>query len=151
MAPKSKPLKSKTSKYFKCKQCLGYVLNSRRRAHRCEKPSEENVFANLEEEPREAWVKLRKFASKLGSQKIYCSAKAVMFSRNVCYMFVRSKKSRIELCFMLDRKLDHEQIKKVDAYSKTRFRHTVDVHHEDLIEEPLTDWILEAWKIAAKS
>ena len=151
MATKSKHLKSKSSKYYKCKQCLGYVLNSRRKSHRCEKPSEESVFENLVEEPREAWIKLRKFASSLGPQKIYCSAKAVMFSRNVCYMFVRCKKSRIELCIMLDHKLDHEQIKKVDAYSKTRFRHIINVHHEDLIEGPLTEWILQAWKVALKA
>lgn len=52
---------------------------------------------------------------------------------------------------MLDHKLTDEQIKKVEAYSKTRFRHTFNVEHEDSIEEPITDWILKAWKIATKS
>jgi hypothetical protein len=65
-------------------------------------------------------------------------------------MFVRAKKSKIEVCIMLDKKLTHEQIKKVEAYSKTRLRHTIMVEHEDSIEEPLTDWILAAWKIAVK-
>ncbi len=142
---------AKKMKYFKCNQCLGYILTSKKKSHHCEVPSEETVFQNLEEEPREAWTKLRNFASDLGQQRIYCSAKAVMFSRDVCYMFVRSKRNRLEVCLMLDKKIRHEQISKVESYSKNRLRHTINVSHEDSIEEPLTDWIRHAWTIATRS
>lgn len=150
MAKKSKVRKKAPLKYFKCSQCLGYIPLTKKKSHHCEIPTEEAVFQNLEDEPRDAWVKLKEFASNLGPQRIYYSAKAAMFSRDVCYMFVRSKKNKIEVCLMLDEKISHDHIKKVEAYSKTRLRHTLHVFHEDTIEEPITDWILKAWEIAAK-
>jgi hypothetical protein len=150
MAKKSKIRKKISAKYYKCNQCRGYILLAKKKSHHCVIPTEEAIFENLEDEPREAWSKLKKFAENLGPQKIYCSAKAVMFSRDVCYMFVRSKKNKIELCLMLDEKIIHDSIKKIEEYSKTRFRHTLHIHHEDSIEVPLTDWILKAWNMAFK-
>lgn len=114
-------------------------------------PTEKLVLSNLEDEPREAWLKLKKFTLSLGPQVIYCSAKAIMFSRDVCFMFVRSKKKKIEICILTDRKISHSTIKKTEMYSATRFRHLIDVYHEDSIEEPLSTWISEAWVLSAKN
>lgn len=55
MLKKSKNRKEVTPKYYKCNQCLGYILLSKKKSHQCETPSEEKVFENLEEDPREAW------------------------------------------------------------------------------------------------
>lgn len=118
--------------------------------HVCVQPTEATVLANLEDDPRDAWRKLRAFAVSLGEQRIYCSSKAIMFAREICYMFVRAKKSRLELYLMLDQTIKDPLVKKVEQYSKTRFRHRFDIHHEDMIEEPLTDWILSAWDLATR-
>ena len=143
-------LKKNSPVAFKCKQCLGYFSIKEKGSHDCELPTETSVLSELEQEPRQAWLKVRNFASSLGPQKIYYSAKAIMFSREVCYMFVRPGKKKLELFIMLDRKIKSPLIKKIDPYSKTRFRHTVHVDHEDIIEEPLTDWVQLAWEATSR-
>ncbi len=103
-------------------------------------------MSHLTGELRDAWVKLREVSAGLGEQRIYASAKAVMFSRSSCYFFARPKKASLELCIFLAGELDHPIIKSSKPVSKQKLAHTVLVHHEDQIEAPLTEWIQAAWE-----
>lgn len=95
---------------------------------------------------KDAWRKLRGFASSLGEQRIYTSAKAIMFSRRVCYLFVRPKKSYLEVVFFSPSELKHPSLKKANRVSKTKVANTFPLIHADQVEEPLTDWIREAFE-----
>lgn len=108
-------------------------------------PTVEDVTRGLNEDFRDAWEKLDSFARELGDQRIYASARAVMFARDVCYMFLRPKKSYLELVFFLNRKFEHPALKKPYEVSKTKWGYTMKVVHADQIEEPLTDWLRESW------
>lgn len=94
----------------------------------------------------EAWKKLRRFAVDLGTQRVYASGMAVMFSRGVCYLFVKPRIDALELCLFLGERVEQPWVKTVRAVSKTKFAHTVRVIHEDQVEEPLTSWIQMAWR-----
>ena len=58
--------------------------------------SESYLISPLNEELKETWFKIREYGEALGPQRIYASGKAIMFSKKVCYFFVRPKK-RIKL------------------------------------------------------
>jgi len=108
--------------------------------------SEAEFERAMSEDFRDAWRKLRAFAAGLGEQRIYTSAKAIMFSRRVCYLFVRPKKSYLEVVFFLPKQLEHPLVKGGGEASKTKFYNTVRLIHADQVEEPLTDWVREAFE-----
>ena len=82
----------------------------------------------------------------MGEQRIYTSEKAIMFARRICHAFVRPKKSYLELCFFLNRPLKNADVK-VQERSKVKYAHTFRLVHSDQVEEPLTDWLREAYEL----
>lgn len=147
-AGSGKRKRSKTPSYFKCPQCLSYLPIEKKKSHFCVKPQESDLLAVLTPEAREAWDLLRAFACGLGEQRVYASNKAIMFARRICYFFVRPKPKGLELTLFVDHRIQHPSIKRVLDYSKTKHAHVVQVVHVDQIEEPLTDWLREAWDLA---
>ena len=142
--PKKKA-KSKTQFHPNCDKCgIPYDMN---RPHECVPLTERDLLANIEEDLRDAFLTLRERAEALGEQRIYNNARAVMFSRRVCYMYVRfNKKAYVELCFFLPREEKDLAIHRTQAVSKTRFSHTFKLVHADQVEEPLMEWVREAYE-----
>jgi hypothetical protein len=114
--------------------------------HDCWTTTEAALTADLTEDLREAWERLRETAAEFGEQRIYASHNSIMFARKSCYFFVRPKKSFLEVCVFLRRSVRHPRIRRVDASSKTKFAHIVQVRHRDEVEPPMTDWLLEAYR-----
>lgn len=114
--------------------------------HRCPEVTEAGLTAHLGEELRDAWERLRASAAALGDQRIYASHNSIMFARKTCYAFVRPKKKALELVVFLHRALSSPHIRRVDAVSKTKWAHTVNLVHRDQVETPLTDWLREAYE-----
>jgi hypothetical protein len=151
-----KPAKKKTARkaqaavkepfHKKCYYCLADIVNDPK--HACIPLTEKDLFADLNEDFWEAFLTLRAEASKLGEQKIYNNARCIMFSRKVCYMFVRPKKSFMELTFFLSRKEKSPSIHRVVPSSKTKFAHLVKLVHADQVEAPLTKWLKDAYALA---
>lgn len=108
--------------------------------------SEAEFVRGMTPDFKDAWLKLRSFATSLGEQRVYTSEKAIMFSRRICYLFVRPKKSYLEVVFFLPDVLKHPQIKRGNRVSKTKAANTFQLIHSDQVEEPLTDWIKEAFR-----
>ncbi|MGA8266551.1 MAG: DUF5655 domain-containing protein [Candidatus Acidiferrales bacterium] len=109
--------------------------------------TEAELVDGLNEDLRDAWEKLRAFAAGLGPQRIYASALSIMFARKVCYIFVRPKKTFLEVWIFLPREIEgltsmHGPTK------KARYCNLFKLVHADQIEEPLTDWIREAFDFA---
>jgi len=109
--------------------------------------TEAELIDGLDEDLRDAWQKLRAFAAGLGTQRIYASPLSIMFSKKVCYFFVRPRKTFLEVWIFLPRKIKgltsmHGPAKKV------KYCNLFKVVHADQIEEPLTDWIREAFDFA---
>lgn len=109
--------------------------------------SEEFLIQPLEEDLKDAWYKLREFGESLGEQRIYASGRAIMFSKKVCYFFVRPQKKYLEVVIFLPRKRAEADYKSIREVSKSKYAHTVRVIHSDQVEGELTDAIEEAYRI----
>src|SRR5262249_50510953 len=91
---------------------------------------------------------LRETAASFGDQRIYASRQSIMFSRNACYFFVRPRKSHLEICFFLGRKLKDSRVRMAVQTSKVKFGHIIRVKHRDEVESPITDWLKEAYEVS---
>jgi hypothetical protein len=110
--------------------------------------SERELTRNLSEDLVDAWERLRETAGEFGEQRIYASHHSIMFSRKVCYFFVRPQKKYLEIWFFLGRKIKDSRIRKIVATSKVKFAHHVRITHRDEVESPITDWLQEAYKVS---
>jgi hypothetical protein len=109
--------------------------------------TEAELINGLDEDLRDAWQKLRAFAAGLGTQRIYASALSIMFSKKVCYFYVRPRKTFLELWIFLPREIEG-LISMHGPTKKVRYCNRFKVVHGDQIEEPLTDWLREAFDFA---
>jgi hypothetical protein len=116
--------------------------------HDCWTTTEAALTADLSEDLREAWERLRETAAEFGEQRIYASHNSIMFARKACYFFVRPKKSFLEVCVFLGRAVRSPRIRRVEPSSKTKFYHIIQVKHRDEVEAPFTDWLQEAYEFS---
>jgi hypothetical protein len=128
---------------YHCKQLI-----DENAAHDCWTTTEAALTADLSEDLREAWERLRDTAAEFGEQRIYASHNSIMFSRRSCYFFVRPKRSFLEVCVFLGRAVRSPRIRRVDPSSKTKFVHVIQVKHRDEVEAPMTNWLQEAYDLA---
>jgi len=129
---------------YHCKQ----LVDESDDTHDCWTTTEAALTADLSEDLREAWERLRESAAEFGEQRIYASHNSIMFSRKACYFFVRPKKSFLEVCVFLARAVRSPPVRRVAPSSKTKFYHVIQVRHRDEVEAPLTDWLQEAYDLA---
>ena len=132
-----------TRECYHCKQPVG-----ENETHDCWTTTEAALTAELSEDLREAWERLRETAAEFGEQRIYASHQSIVFSRKSCYFFVRPKKSFLEVCVFLARQVRSPQIRRAAPSSKTKFFHIVHVKHRDEVEPPLTEWLHEGYELA---
>jgi hypothetical protein len=127
-----------------CYHCKQWVEEGE--AHDCWTTTEAALTADLSEDLRDAWERLRDAAADLGEQRIYASHNSIMFSRKSCYFFVRPKKSFLEVCVFLGRPLKAPQVRRSEVSSKTKFFNLIQIKHRDEVEAPITDWLREAYE-----
>jgi len=127
---------------YHCKQWIGDG-----EAHDCRTTTEAALTADLSEDLRDAWERLREAAVELGDQRIYASGSAIMFARDVCHFFVRPKRSFLELVVFLGRTVKAPQIRRADRTSKSKVAHMIQIRHRDEVEPPITDWLREAYEL----
>ena len=113
--------------------------------HNCWTTTEAALTADLSEDLRDAWQRLRETAVEFGAQRIYASLNSIMFSRNACYFFVLPKRGYVEVCFFLGRTLKASQVRRAMPASTTKTAHLIHVRHRDEVEPPMTDWLQEAY------
>ena len=128
-----------------CYHCKEWIDNDA--PHDCWTTTEAALTAELSDDLRDAWERLREAAAELGEQRIYASHHCIMFSRKACYFFVRPKRNALELCVFLGRTLKSPLVRRATPSSKTKIAHLIDVKHRDQVEPPLTDWIREAYEL----
>ena len=63
---------------------------------------------------------------------------------------MRPKKSYLEICFFLGRKLKDPRVRKAVPTSKVKFGHLIRLKHRDEVESPITDWLKEAYEVSGK-
>ena len=127
-----------------CYHCKQWVKEGE--PHDCWTTTEAALTADLSEDLRDAWERLRETAAEFGDQRIYASHNSIMFSRRSCYFFVRPKKSFLEVCVFLGRPLKAPQVRRSDASSKSKFFNIIQIRHRDEVEAPVTDWLREAYE-----
>jgi uncharacterized protein DUF5655 len=130
-----------------CYHCKQWVEAGE--AHDCWTTTEAALTADLSEDLKDAWERLRETAADLGDQRIYASHKSIMFSRASCYFFVRPKRKHLEVCIFLGRALRAPQVKRADKASRSKIFHIVHIRHRDEVEAPITDWLREAYDFSA--
>jgi Domain of unknown function (DUF5655) len=69
-----------------------------------------------------------------------------MFARQACYLFVRPKRSFLEVCIFLGRTVKAPQVRRTDPVSRVKVAHILQIRHRDEVEAPITDWMLEAYE-----
>lgn len=116
-------------------------------AHDCWTTTEAALTADLSDDLRDAWERLREAMVELGEQRIYASGSCIMFSREVCHVFVRPKRKVLEICIFLPRALKDPRVRRADKSSKVKFANLVHIQHRDEVEPPLTDWLGEAYAL----
>ncbi|HEY7172662.1 MAG TPA: DUF5655 domain-containing protein [Vicinamibacterales bacterium] len=129
-----------------CYHCKQWVEEGE--PHDCWTTTEAALTADLDEDLRDAWERLRETAAAFGDQRIYASHKSIMFSRRACYFFVRPKTKFLELCVFLGRPLRAPQVRRAERTSATKVAHILQVRHRDEVESPITDWLQEAYELA---
>jgi hypothetical protein len=129
-----------------CYHCKQWVEEGE--PHDCWTTTETALTADLSEDLREAWERLRETAAEFGDQRIYASHNSIMFARKACYFFVRPKKSFLEVCVFLGRPLKVPQVRRSEASSKSKFYSIIQLRHRDEVEAPITDWLREAYEFA---
>ena len=129
-----------------CYHCKQWIEQGE--AHDCWTTTEAALTQDLSEDLQDAWQRLRETAADFGEQRIYASHKSIMFSRKVCYFFVRPKRSFLEVCVFLRRTVRSPQVRRVDEVSKSKIVHFIQIRHRDEVEPPITDWLREAYELA---
>ena len=127
-----------------CFHCKQWVAEGQ--PHDCWTTTESALTADLSDDLRDAWERLRETAEEFGDQRIYASHNSIMFSRKACYFFVRPKRSYLEVVVFLGRRVTAPQIRRIHESSKTKFAHVFHVKHRDEVEAPVTDWLREAYE-----
>ena len=117
-------------------------------AHDCWTTSEAALTRALPEEVRDAWERLRETAVDFGEQRIYASHKSIMFSRRVCYFFVRPRTKNLEVVIFLGRQVKDPRVKVAGRPSRTKVANILRITHRDEVEAPLTDWLREAYEMS---
>src|SRR5437879_6524707 len=118
--------------------------------HDCWTTTEAALTAELPDDLRDAWERLRETAVELGEQRIYASGTAIMFSRESCYFFVRPRRRDLQVCIFLGRAIRSPLVRRVERKSKTKLVHIVHITHRDQVESPVTDWMREAYELHDK-
>jgi hypothetical protein len=129
-----------------CFHCKQWIPSGQE--HDCWTTTEAALTRNLDEDLREAWERIRESAVELGEQRIYASHHSIMFARRVCYFFVRPKKAYLEVCVFLGRAVKHPLVHKAENSSAAKTWHLLRIVHRDQVEEPMTDWLREAYEFA---
>jgi hypothetical protein len=128
-----------------CYHCKQWVEEGE--AHDCWTTTEGALTGELSDDLKEAYERLRETAAEFGEQRIYASHHCIMFSRKSCYFFVRPKRDHLELCVFLGRTIKAPQVRRIDRSSKTKLVHFIRIQHRDEVEAPVTDWLLEAYRL----
>ena len=129
-----------------CYHCKQWVEAAE--PHDCWTTTQAALTADLSDDLREAWERLRETAVEFGDQRIYASHSSIMFSRTSCYFFVRPKRSFLEVCIFLGRAVKGPQIRRVNRVSKSKLVHMLRITHRDEVEAPITDWLREAYELS---
>ncbi|HEX4998155.1 MAG TPA: DUF5655 domain-containing protein [Terriglobia bacterium] len=146
-AARPKPAKKALArKGHECYHCRQWVEAGE--AHDCWTTTEAALTRDLPEDLRDAWERIRETAVEFGEQRIYASHKSIMFSRTVCYFFVRPAKKALEVWFFLGRTAKSPMIRKALSSSGVKVAHLVRITHRDEVEAPLTDWLKEAFAVS---
>ena len=132
-----------------CYHCKQWIEEGE--PHDCWTTTEAALTADLSEDLRDAWERLRQTAADFGEQRIYASHHSIMFSRKACYFFVRPKRSFLEVCVFLPRALKAPQVRRAVASSKTKVANLIQLRHRDEVESPITDWLREAYEYSASA
>jgi hypothetical protein len=127
---------------YHCKQLIGPG-----EAHDCWTTTEAALTADLSDDLRDAWERLRETAAAFGDQRIYASGTAIMFSRESCYFFVRPKRSFLQVCVFLGRAVRAPQVRRVERKSKSKLANVIHITHRDEVERPFVDWLREAYDL----
>jgi hypothetical protein len=144
MAMKKKAVKKTTKKSAKKKAAPKKAKREYHHKHEGMVVTEAYLTRELSDDLRDAWLKLRAFGASLAPERIYASHNCIMFSRKTCFFFVRPKKKWLEVWFFAGRAVPGLKSMR-GAKTIEKYSNFFKLEHADQVEEPLTDWLREAY------
>jgi len=129
---------------YECLHCKQWVEEGE--PHDCWTTTEAALTQDLSDDLKDAWERLRETAVEFGEQRVYASHHSIMFSRKVCYFFVRPKTRYLEVCIILGRPIKAPQVRSVLKGSRSKYANMIRITHRDEVEAPITDWLREAYE-----
>ena len=115
-----------SKKDFECYHCKHWIKAGE--PHDCWTTTEAALTAELSDDLRDAWERLRESAVELGEQRIYASHHSIMFARKACYFFVRPKRKFLEVCIFLDRPVRDPRVRRVERPSRTKVANLIRIN-----------------------
>jgi Domain of unknown function (DUF5655) len=128
---------------YECFHCKQWVEQGD--DHDCWTTTEAALTQELPEDLRDAWDRLRDTVLEFGPQRVYASHHSIMFSKKVCYFFVRPKPRYLEVCIILGRPIRAPQVRSVMKGSRKKYANMIRITHRDEVEAPIADWLREAY------
>jgi hypothetical protein len=128
---------------YECFHCKQWVEQGD--DHDCWTTTEATLTQELPEDLRDAWDRLRDTVLEFGPQRVYASHHSIMFSKKVCYFFVRPKPRYLEVCIILGRPIRAPQVRSVMKGSRKKYANMIRITHRDEVEAPIADWLREAY------
>ena len=108
------------------------AISSGRRAHDCWTTTEAALTADLSEDLRDAYERLRESASELGEQRIYASHHSIMFARRSCYCLRPAEAQSWNCASSSAARVDTPPVQRTASGPSTlKVAHLIDVRHHD--------------------
>jgi hypothetical protein len=125
-----------------CKRRFGRTNQS----HGC--APAQTVEAYFEPRPaafRKAHDAIVRHLAKLGPLVVDAVTVGIMYKRSRTFAEVRAKRDRLELGFLLSRRVEHPRVTKTLQLSAHRVAHFVDLHRAGDVDREVRAWLSEAY------
>lgn len=133
-----------------CSKCER-VFQKASQPHTCKKVSLKDHFLNKQKAKMLFNILLRKINENIGETKTISIPCCIHLFGKYDFLAILPKKDRIEIRFVLNRKLDSRRLKIAVPTSLKHFKNCFDIKEEKEIDEEMLSWIREAYFLKEKS
>jgi len=128
-----------------CPEC-GREFHKTNQPHSCHTVGLENHFAGKPESIKALYEKLLLTVSRFGDIRISSTKNAILFASKSTFMAVKTKRTCIDVEFLLDHPEVGFPIHKTVTVSKSRFAHFIRIENEPDIDPTLKAYLHEAFE-----
>lgn len=129
-----------------CPEC-GRIFKKTKQPHSCNKIPMEQHFKNKDKAKVLFDYLVKQINSKIDSCQIISIPCCVHLFGKYDFLAALPKKEKLEIRFILNRKLDSQRLKQSVPVSLKYFKNCIDINRVEEIDEELLKWINEAYHL----